>query len=65
MAFDQINYTHQEHMHRYACWAAARAAQRGWKGGSVDNIKAAIEAVNLRENLLELQQCKIKTLFPL
>ena len=39
-------YTHQEHLHRYAIWTAARAAQRGFT--TTENIGQAIEKSDLR-----------------
>ena len=38
------SYTRFEHRHRFSVWAAARAAQRGFKGGSVDALTAALES---------------------
>src|SRR5256885_1479482 len=38
MAYDLI-----EHRHRFSVWAAARAAQRGLKGGKVDVLRDALE----------------------
>jgi hypothetical protein len=32
-----------EHRHRFSSWAAARAAQRGWKNASIKNLRDAIE----------------------
>lgn len=32
-----------EHRHRFSVWAAARAAQRGLKGGKVDVLRNALE----------------------
>jgi hypothetical protein len=51
MTDNTLTYTHEEHMHRYACWAAARAAQRKWKGGMAIVVKDVIEDVGLRESL--------------
>ena len=36
-------YSLDEHHHRFAVWAAARAAQRGLSGGSLALLQAAIE----------------------
>lgn len=47
-------YTAEEHIHRYACWAAARAAQRKWKGGNAKVVKDVIEHVGLSESLRTL-----------
>jgi hypothetical protein len=58
MPVNKEPYTSEEHMHRYACWAAARAAQRGWKGGNAVNIKAALEEVGLRGKLRKLAEDK-------
>jgi hypothetical protein len=38
-----MSYTHEEHLHRFACWTAARAAQRGWAGGTTTAITAALK----------------------
>lgn len=45
MASNTYDFT--EHLHRYAVWTAARAAQRGFT--TTKNIKEAIEASNLKE----------------
>jgi hypothetical protein len=37
------HYTIDEHRHRFALWAAARAAQRGLKGGSNAALASALE----------------------
>jgi hypothetical protein len=47
-------YTHEEHLHRFACWTAARAAQRGWKGATTKAISDALEETHFSEKLLEL-----------
>src|SRR5207302_1629337 len=36
-------YDLAEHRHRFSVWAAARAAQRGLKGGKVDVLRKALE----------------------
>ncbi|QCK16238.1 hypothetical protein [Mangrovivirga cuniculi] len=41
------DYSFEEHVHRYACWTAARAAQRSFTNS--ENIKNAIEATDLRK----------------
>jgi hypothetical protein len=40
-----------EHRHRFAVWAAARAAQRGLT--TVENLRDALEATDIRDFLLE------------
>ncbi len=45
-------YNITEHRHNFACWTAARAAQRGYKTTKI--ITDAIEAAQLREKLSEL-----------
>lgn len=40
------NYTLEEHRHRFAVWAAARAAQRGFR--KVGVLREALEATGLR-----------------
>ena len=42
-----MNYNIEEHRHRFAAWAAARAVQRGFTNTS--NIISAIENTNLQE----------------
>jgi hypothetical protein len=49
-----IPYTHEEHLHRFACWTAARAAQRGWGGGGTTAITTALEETGFREKLEKL-----------
>ncbi len=41
-----MSYDLAEHRHRFAVWAAARAAQRGFT--SVENLRAALEATDVR-----------------
>ena len=41
-ASNAAKYTLTEHRHRFAVWAAARAAQRGWT--STERLAAALEA---------------------
>lgn len=43
------DYELVEHRHRFAVWAAARAAQRRLAGGSTPNFSAAIEACGVVE----------------
>jgi len=45
---DKNNYTNEEHSHRFAVWTAARAATRGMKGGTTNNVEEAIESSRLR-----------------
>ena len=40
-------YNLTEHRHRFSVWAAARAAQRNWKGAKVERLRGAIEASGL------------------
>ncbi|PHI21520.1 hypothetical protein CEQ90_01505 [Lewinellaceae bacterium SD302] len=47
-------YNHQEHLHRFACWTAARAAQRGWKRANTKSISDALESIEFSEKLLAL-----------
>jgi hypothetical protein len=44
-----MGYDLAEHRHRFAVWAAARAAQRGFT--SVQNLRAALEATDIRDVL--------------
>jgi hypothetical protein len=50
------NYDANEHIHRYAVWTAARASQRGF--ATTELIGKAIENVNLKEEVLELEKRK-------
>jgi hypothetical protein len=54
MAVNNMPYTHEEHLHRFACWTAARAAQRGWGGGITLAITTALDETGFREKLVEL-----------
>jgi hypothetical protein len=40
-------YDLTEHRHRFSVWAAARAAQRKWKGAKVERLRRAVEASGL------------------
>src|SRR5947209_14811009 len=44
-----MGYDIEEHRHRFAVWAAARAAQRGFT--TVSNLRAAVENCGVREFL--------------
>src|SRR5437660_689092 len=44
-----MEYDLAEHRHRFAVWAAARAAQRGFT--TVSNLRAAVEDCGVREFL--------------
>jgi hypothetical protein len=53
-------YDHFEHRHRFAVWAAARAAQRGLSGGSVARFAAAINSAKaIRQFLLDVKSQEI------
>ena len=41
-----MSYTLSEHRHRFAVWAGARAAQRGFT--TVENLRDALEATDIR-----------------
>lgn len=45
-------YTIEEHRHRFGLWAAARSAQRGLNGGTIEVLCSAIE----KSGLLEIVQ---------
>jgi hypothetical protein len=45
-----MSYDLNEHRHRFAVWAAARAAQRGFT--TVGNLRAALECTDIRKALL-------------
>jgi len=49
-----VNYTHEEHLHRFACWTAARAAQRGWARATTKTITKALEDTEFAVSLQEL-----------
>ena len=58
-------YSIAEHRHRFAVWAAARAAQRGFT--TVENLKTALETTDLRSvvsnsELLQLRASGFKEL---
>ena len=40
-------YTYNLHQHNFAAWAAARAAQRGFKGANVRRLKETLEEAGL------------------
>ena len=42
-------YDMNEHRHRFAAWAAGRAAQRGFKGATVEKLRDALEGCGVRE----------------
>jgi len=44
-----MSYDLDEHRHRFAVWAAARAAQRGFT--TVGNLRGAIESTDMRKSL--------------
>jgi hypothetical protein len=41
-----LNYTHLQHRHRFAAWAAARAVQRGFAGSKGPALVNALEAID-------------------
>jgi len=53
-------YDLSEHRHRFAVWAAARAAQRGFT--TIKNLRNALESTNIRGVLAEPEtlQCSAK-----
>src|ERR1035441_320677 len=44
-----MTYDMSEHRHRFAVWAAARAAQRGWRSATVEKLRDALESCGIRE----------------
>jgi hypothetical protein len=58
MAFQTMVYTLLDHRHRFSVWAAARAAQRGLKGGKVDVLRDAIE----QSGVVEFASANIRVL---
>lgn len=53
-------YTIQEHMHRFALWISARAAQRGVKMFTIENLNLLFEKINFRTEI-DLAIERIKT----
>ena len=41
-------YTIEEHVYRYSIWAAARAAQRGLKGFTIEKLKTILDNINFK-----------------
>lgn len=56
MANPEPEYSHAEHLHRFACWTAARAVQRGWGGGTTAVITEALEATGFAAKLAEFSR---------
>ena len=48
------DYPHSTHLHRYACWAAARAAQRRFSGGTTAKVIQILESCGFQESVAEL-----------
>ncbi len=44
-------YTIQEHIHRYSVWTAARAAQRGLKDFTIQNLKIILENISFKNKV--------------
>ena len=44
-----MKYDIAMHRHRFSVWAAARAAQRGWKSASVEVLRDAVESCGVIE----------------
>ena len=53
--FQFMAYTLLDHRHRFSVWAAARAAQRGLKGGKVDVLRDTVE----QSGVVEFARAKI------
>jgi hypothetical protein len=53
-----MGYTLLDHRHRFSVWAAARAAQRGLKGGKVDVLRDALE----QSGVVEFARANIRIL---
>ncbi|MEM7573859.1 MAG: hypothetical protein AAF433_13215 [Bacteroidota bacterium] len=49
-------YSESEHLHRFACWTAARAVQRGFSGANSKSVKAAIDDSKLQSKIDDLCQ---------
>jgi hypothetical protein len=54
---NQVTYDLAEHRHRFAGWAAARAAQRNFT--SVKNLRAALQATDIRRVLSDPQTLQL------
>ena len=54
-----MSYDLLEHRHRFAVWAAARAAQRGFTGGKTKDLRDALEATDIREVLSAPQTLQV------
>ena len=54
-----MSYDLPEHRHRFAVWAAARAAQRGFTGGTTKDLRDALEATDIREVLAAPQTLQV------
>ena len=52
-----MSYSLEEHRHRFAVWAAARASQRGFT--TVKNLRDALQATDIREVLAAPQTLQI------
>lgn len=42
-----MDYEFFDHRHRFAVWASARAAQRGWLGARVEVLRDALESTDI------------------
>ena len=49
-------YSHGIHLHNYACWTAARAAQRRFRGAKTEVVKHVLEAGNFPKSLEDLYE---------
>lgn len=49
----KMDYTHLEHRHRFAAWAAARSVQRGFGGATTGKLIEAIAAAGAPSMLLD------------
>ena len=54
MSKENNKYTIEEHSHRFAVWTAARAATRGMKGGTTQNVEKVISDSDL-QSFLEIE----------
>lgn len=48
-----MDYDLEEHRHRFAVWAGARAAHRGLKGGKVELLREALESTDIRSTVTD------------
>ena len=59
-----MDYPHHAHLHNYACWTAARAAQRRFAGARTEVVRGVLEESNFPESLQKLyENCPTETAY--